>query len=146
LVQFSLAELLGLYPVFTPQSAVLSQNFTLATTLLNNTCGSRVQDANLRQTLLYLLTCHITALNNGVGSTPATGLVGRISDGSEGSVSATAEYETGPAGPNQAYFVQTQWGATFWTATAAFRTMRYFPSRQGRIGQPWGYPFGNGGF
>lgn len=131
-VQFSAPEFLACYPQFMPQSAFLPNNFTLATTQLNNTCGcdasggSLVQDANLRQTLLYLLTAHITQLLNGVGSTPATGLVGRVSDGSEGSVSVSTEYDAS-GGPSQAYYLQTPFGVTFWQATAPFRQARYIP-------------------
>jgi hypothetical protein len=28
----------------------------------------------------------------------------------------------------QAYYLQTQWGAMYWQATARFRTMRYIPA------------------
>jgi hypothetical protein len=158
IVQFDTDEFLGLYPVFTPQQAVLPGNFALATTQLNNTCGSRVYDPTLRQTLLYLLTCHITQLLNGIGSTAATGVVGRIADASEGSVSVSAEWEA-VGGPSQAGFLQTQWGAQFWALTAQFRTMRYIPSPQAACyaplgpyvgpGYPWNggssWPWGGGG-
>lgn len=125
-VQFSASEFLALYPQFTPQNvgAVLQNNFNLATTQLNNTISSPVYDANLRQTLLYLLTAHITKLLNGEGATAASGAVGRVSDGTEGSVSATLEYESA-GGPSQAYYIQTSYGALYWQSTARFRTMKY---------------------
>ncbi len=136
-VVFSAPEFLALYPQFTAQSAFLQNNFNLATTQLNNTCGcsgtsppgpwpqggggSRVIDANLRQTLLYLLTCHITKLLNGEGSTPATGLVGRIADATEGTVSASVEYDA----QGGAYYLQTQYGVTYWQATAPYRQAKH---------------------
>lgn len=163
-VVFSAAEFLALYPQFTPQQAFLQNNFNLATTQLNNTLGitagtvapappdwvgpwpqgggSLVVDANLRQTLLYLLTAHITKLLNGEANTPATGLVGRITDGTEGSVSASVEYDAA-GGPSQAYYIQTQYGATYWQATASYRQARYVPDTR-RCGGPgagdaWGW-------
>jgi Protein of unknown function (DUF4054) len=145
-VQFIASEFLSLYPQFTPQAAALAGNFGLATTQLNNGCGSAVQDANLRQTLLYLLTAHITQLLNGVGSTAATGLVGRVSDASEGSVSVTAEW-TAAGGPSQSYLLQTPFGAAFWQSTAIFRTAKYFsaPPNPCDTSYPYGF-FGNGGY
>lgn len=125
---FNSAEFLSIYPQFTPQSPALPGNFVLATTQLANTCGSKVQDAPTRQTLLYLLTAHITQLLNGVGSTPASGVVGRVSDGTEGSVSVRAEYEA-TAGPSQAYYLQTPFGALYWQSTARFRLGRYHAPR-----------------
>ena len=124
-VQFSASEFLALYPQFGPQTSALANSFTLAQTQLNNTCGSRVQDANLRLTLLYLLTAHITALLAGTGTATASGLVGRMSGATEGTVTATLEYET--FGPSQDYYMQTQFGVQYWQATAPWRTMRYEP-------------------
>lgn len=211
IVVYSAAEFLASYPEFTginnatPQS--LANDFVGATFLLNNTCCSRVKDANQRMFLLYLLTAHIAAIHQGVndggvgspaftgvgsiapgapavltvtqvgqgalvvGATlydgpagtiiPGTviaslgsgtggigtynlnvsqtvtsesfivpgvpniiqplGVVGRISDASEGDVSVSAQWEA-PANANQAYFVQTKYGADYWTMTARYRT------------------------
>ncbi len=128
-VQFSAAEFLGLYPQFTPQASFLQANFNIAAIQLDNTCTSKVQDAPTRQTLLYLLTAHITQLLNGVGSTPPSGLVGRLADGTEGSVSASTEWDA-KGGPGQAYYLQTQFGAQYWQLTAKFRTARYHAPRR----------------
>jgi hypothetical protein len=138
-VTFNQTEFLAAYSQFTLQAAFLGTAFVLATTMLSNCCSSVVCDANLRQTLLYLLTAHITKLMAGEGSIPATGLVGRISDATEGSVSLTAEYLAPNGGPSQAYFIQTQYGATWWQATAGFRTMRYVAPPPRHYG-PWGWP------
>src|SRR5271156_4011669 len=219
IVQYSAAEFLASYPEFTgindvaPQS--LANDFVGATFLLNNTCSSRVQDANQRLYLLYLLTAHIAAIHQGindggvlnpvfagsvsiagavasvlsvtsgavaVGSSfydgpsvggslvlPGTavvqafasgtggvgtytlamtlgtvaaenmivagvpniiqplGIVGRINTASEGDVSVAAEWQA-PPNANQAYFVQTKYGADYWTMTARYRTAIFIPA------------------
>lgn len=115
------------YPEFaTIDDAVLEANFDLATLQLNNSCGSRVCDAVLREKLLNLLVAHITTLRNGQNGQPAPGMVGRIGYAIQGSVAATADM--GPQVYGQAYYNQTQWGAMYWQATAIFRTMQYIPA------------------
>lgn len=136
-VVFNATEFLQLYPQFTAQQAALAGNFALATTQLNNGCCSRVQDVTLRQTLLYLLTAHITKLLNGEGSTAATGQVGRLSDAGEGAVSATLEYE-GNDNPSRAYYIQTQYGALYWQSTARWRRAKYIAPPP-RNYSPYGY-------
>jgi hypothetical protein len=213
IVQFSAAEFLASYPEFTGINnnapASLANDFVGATFLLNNTCCSRVCDANQRQYLLYLLTAHIAAIHQGTNDagvlnpyasfagaiagnvltvsaisgngalaigatlydgpaiggsllTPGTsiltlgsgtggigtynlnvtygtpvsaesmivpgvpniqsplGIVGRINNASEGDVSVTSEWQA-PPNANQAYFVQTKYGADYWTMTARYR-------------------------
>jgi hypothetical protein len=144
-VQFNQTEFLGIYPIFTAQAPFLATNFVLATTQLDNSCGSRVQDAPTRQVLLYLLTAHITQLLNGIGAQAATGVVGRVSDGTEGSVSMSAAWD-GKGSPSQAYYIQTQFGATYWQATARYRVARYHapPPNPCDTSYPWG-GFNNGG-
>jgi hypothetical protein len=232
IVDYSAAEFLASYPEFTginnatPQA--LANDFVGATFLLNNTCCSRVKDANQRMFLLYLLTAHIAAIHQGVndggignpffsgtvaiaGNTatvsavtggaltvgsvlydgpsvggslivPGTaitalgtgtgglgtytvngptqtvtaesmivagvpniiqplGVVGRISDASEGDVSVSAQWEA-PANANQAYFVQTKYGADYWTMTAKYRTGLFVAAPPGAY-DPL---FGLGGF
>jgi len=78
---------------------------------------------------LYLLTCHITKLLNGEGATPASGAVGRVAQGTEGTVTAALEWE-GTGGPSQAWYLQTQYGATFWQLTSRFRQHRYHAPRR----------------
>lgn len=114
------------FPEFaTLTDGVLTANFGLAQLQLNNSCGSRVCDANQRETLLDLLTAHITQLRNGINGLPPQGIVGRVSDATEGSVSVGADMGTQVYG--QAYYSQTQFGALYWTSTARYRTMRYIP-------------------
>ncbi len=220
IVEYSATEFLAAYPEFTgiynanPQS--LANDFVGATFLLNNSCCSRVQDANQRLYLLYLLTAHIatifqgvndagvleplvtftgaitgntltvsgnvlgtllavgqtlydgpsiggslliaptaiTALGTGTGGagtytvsqtygSPVTaesmivpgipnteaplGIVGRINSATEGDVSVSSEWSA-PPNANQAYFVQTKYGAQYWTMTAKYRTALFMPA------------------
>jgi hypothetical protein len=124
-VVFVPATFIELFPEFaTVAPAVLSFNFDLATLILNNSCCSRVQDANKRETLLNLLTAHITLLRNGANGQAPSGIVGRIDSATEGSVSVSAELaSTIPF--TAAYFAQTQYGLMFWQATAPWRQFVY---------------------
>jgi hypothetical protein len=233
IVDYSAAEFLASYPEFTGiNPALLANDFTGATFLLNNSCCSRVQDANQRLFLLYLLTAHGAAIHQGlndagvgnptfagtvaiagntatvsavtagalavgnvlydgpsiggslivpgttitVGSgglgtytvngapqtvapesmivpgipnvVPPLGVVGRISDASEGDVSVSAQWEA-PPNANQAYFTQTKYGADYWTMTAKYRTGLFIAAPPGAynplagLGGRWPGP-GNG--
>lgn len=71
-----------------------------------------------RKVLLDLLVAHQSELS-GRGN----GAVGRTDSGSEGSVSFSFDMVT--TGSSQ-WFLQTQWGATFWQATAKYRTARMY--------------------
>jgi Protein of unknown function (DUF4054) len=113
------------YPSFVNVTSVaLQNNFDLACLQLNNSYCSVVQDEPTRAQLLYLLTAHITALLNGVNGQQPTGLVGRISSATQGSVTANVDYLSNPT-EAEAYLTQTQWGATFWRSTVVYRTARY---------------------
>lgn len=126
-VVFSAEEFLDSYPQFTQVSpAALQGNFSLACLLLDNSSASVVQDAPTRQYLLYLLTCHISALLNGVDGEPPAGTVGRISDATQGSVSVRAEWASSVSN-SEAFYIQTQWGAMAWQMMAQYRTARYVP-------------------
>jgi len=104
---------------------VLGMYFDEATMYLNNTDASRVQDVAQRSVLLNMLTAHIAALNgSGANGNGAPGAVGRVNSATEGSVTASFEYAM-PANGTQAWFQQTQYGASFWAASARYRTMQY---------------------
>lgn len=111
-------------------SPALISNFGIACLMLNNSYASVVKDAPTRASLLNLLTAHITALLNGVNGAPPSGAVGRISGGTQGTISVQMDFKT--MSEAAAFFVQTQWGAMFWQATAVFRTMRYVVPTCGR--------------
>src|SRR6201999_4036529 len=101
-------------------------------------------------TLLSLLTAHITALKDGSNGQPPPGIVGRVDKATEGSVSVSADMGTMAYG--QAYYMQTQWGALYWQATARYRTMRYIPAPpvcadfNGGLGFSGAFWPNNGGF
>lgn len=77
-----------------------------------------------RLLLLNMLTAHIAKLNLPEihGGSP---LVGRIASASQGSVSVSADM--GPPSGSAAWYLQTQYGASYWNATAKYRGMRYVP-------------------
>ncbi len=146
IVQFDAAEFNALYPEFSGLSSTVQGNsFTDATFLLNNSCGSLVQDANQRMALLYTLTAHCLLIDRGADDgagnvTTPQGIVGRIDTAAEGSVSVSASYNNDVT-MSEAYFIQTKYGAKFWQQTAQFRTMHYVgPPSVGPNGP--GFPFG----
>lgn len=132
------------YPEFSGMNDPLANEyFNEATLYLNNTGFSPVRDLNQRTALLNMLTAHIAALNFGINGKPPVGIVGRIDNASEGTVSVHAEM--GPASGTSAWFMQTQYGASFWQATAQFRTAHYIPGRSHPARGPFGWPW-IGGF
>lgn len=115
------------FPEFsTIADPVLNLNFGLAEMQLSNSCCSRIKNASLREKLLDLLVAHITQLRNGTNGQSPSGVVGRVSYAMEGSVMATVDM--GPIVLGQAYYMQTQWGALYWSSTATYRTFRYIPA------------------
>jgi hypothetical protein len=79
---------------------------------------------------------HIAKLNAPIGGDPPSGLVGRISNASEGSVSVGVAY---PEVAGAEWFNQTRYGAMFWQATKQYRMAQYFPG-PGAAFNRW--PFG----
>lgn len=144
-VEFDAEEFKLLYPAFAlVADGLLERDFVFAEVLLKNTCCSRVVDANKRQTLLYLLVAHIAALFD-LNPTPSP--VGMLTDATEGSVSAGFSF--GNITPNQAWYLQSQYGAMFWAMTAPFRTFLYVPAPlvcadYGIGAYAPGYPIGGG--
>jgi hypothetical protein len=105
---------LASYPEFTginnatPQS--LANDFVGATFLLNNSCCSRVQDANQRLFLLYLLTAHIATIfqgtnDAGIGSPLFTGVgsiagtVLTVTAANQGALAVGQSLYDSPTGP-----------------------------------------------
>jgi hypothetical protein len=78
---------------------------------------------------LYLLTSHIGALLSPKDASgafassgqPAAGIVGRVSSASQGSVSVSADWPSAGESPSAAWYLQTQYGATFWQMAAPTR-------------------------
>lgn len=117
------------YPQFStiPQATVTGVILELAEGFCVNNGGGPVTDLALQTNLLNLAVAHVAALFFGVNGQTPSGLVGRISDATEGSVSVRADF---PSTPNSAWYNQTPWGALFWQLTAFARTMRYVPGAQ----------------
>jgi hypothetical protein len=216
-VEFLAAEFLASYPEFTGiNPTLLANDFQGAQLLLNNTCCSRVQDANQRMFLLYLLVAHLATIHQGLNDagvlapsfagtvaitgsvatvsaltsggllvgqslydgpsiggslvvpgsaiiqtfgsgtggigtynlvsaqgTPIAaepmivpgvpnvqaplGIVGRINNAAEGDVSVSSEWSS-PPNPSAAYFIQTKYGADYWTYTKRYRTALFVPA------------------
>ena len=145
-VTFNYAEFQQQFPEFFSAggSQTLAQfqgYFNTATLYLNNTDCSLVQDANpggARDTILNLLTAHVAALFGGVNGQAPTGLVGRISDATEGSTSVSTSLDGLPAAAQ--WWAQTPYGLAAWQALAPYRTARYRASL-GRFAQGAGGPF-----
>jgi Protein of unknown function (DUF4054) len=127
IVTFDPVAFAAAFPAFaTVPGAALTANFNLATLQLENDCCSAVCDAPTRASLLNLITAHITALLNGVNGQPPQGVVGRISQAQQGSVSVQTEFES--ESEAAAYYAQTPWGLQYWQSTLRWRTAHYIPA------------------
>jgi hypothetical protein len=106
---------------------------------LDNTASSPVPDVNKRRPLLNMIVAHIAALNSPTADgKPASPLVGRITNASEGSVNVSVDM---PGPDSAAWWMQTKYGAAFWQATASLRTMRYIPGNQPEFDVPPFFPY-----
>ena len=113
------------YPEFAAvPDATLTACFTEAGLYLSNADNSPVQNLTRRATLFNMLTAHVAYLGGLLSADGQPRPVGRVSQASEGSVSAGFEYL---APGSAAWFSQTQYGAAFWQATTSLRGMRYIP-------------------
>jgi hypothetical protein len=127
-VAFDPAAFIVNFPQFATVSAdALNYNFARAQQVLDNTDCSPVVDLTERALLLDLLVAHITALNQGVNGVAPSGLVGRVSGATQGSIRVDTDY--GETSKAAAWYLQTPWGAEYWNDTAKYRTMRYRPGR-----------------
>jgi len=112
--------------------------FTIATTMHRNDGGGPIATAAVQSQALYFLTAHIAKLFAATSAgQPAPGLVGRVSDATEGSVSVSAAFPEGT--PTMAWFVQTSYGAFYWQLTSVYRTMRYIPNLKSRRAAGFGF-------
>lgn len=127
IVTFDPAAFKVRYPEFSTVSDPLLQAYFDEVTLayLDNTEASRVQQVEQRSVLLNMLVAHVAALNAGVNGQAPSPLVGRVNTATEGSVSIGTDMGTVPF--TAAWFMQTKYGASFWQASAQFRTMQYVP-------------------
>jgi hypothetical protein len=117
--------------------------FNRATLLVDNTPTSPIDSLVERTILLDLATAHIASLSSSPNGQGPRGIVGRINNASEGSVSVQNEYVV-PKTDSQAFWNQTQYGAEYWVASLKFRQGRFIPPPRGVNGNP-GFGFFAGG-
>lgn len=143
---FLWSEWAALYPELVAQGATeafATAQFGVAGLYLDNSACSPVSDLTQRRMLLYMVTAHLVAMSPAAGG---SGLVGRVSGATEGSVSVQTQW-SGATG-TESWFLQTTYGANFWAATAALRSMIYEPGPQPYLGtgiygasvNEWGSP------
>jgi hypothetical protein len=129
------------YPAFaTVDDSVLQGYFDLATLFLNNRCGSRVANGTIRERLLNLIVAHLAALFSGENGQPRTGVVGRLASATEGTVTGQFQYSS-EVSESEAFWIQTQYGATYWALTATYRTAVYVPNARRAFGFGYRNPY-----
>lgn len=100
--------------------------FDRATDYLNNTEYSLVIDAKKRERLLYLIMAHLAYVRYGDSKgNGGSGLVGRLSSASEGSVSVSSD--AGQIEFRYMWYTQSPYGMDFWQATKVYRMANYYP-------------------
>lgn len=100
--------------------------FEQATDYLNDSDFSLVEDVIKRERLLYLLMAHLAYVRYGdANGNGGTGMVGRISSASEGSVSVSSD--AGQVEFRYMWYTQSQYGMEFWQATKVYRMANYYP-------------------
>jgi hypothetical protein len=92
---------------------------------LDNSDASVVTDVPTRLVLLWMLVAHIAVLNGAGDPAGEAAAVGRLASATQGSESASFDYHAA-AGTEQ-WYAQTQYGATYWLATAPYRLFTYVP-------------------
>lgn len=144
-VVFVYADWVARYPEFSGVSSQSAQLYFNEATLY---CANRlnpVRTVAALTMLLYMLTAHIAQLNSPTTTAGANSATppGRLSDASEGSVSASFQNDY-PPGSAQ-WFQQTKYGAAYWQASLPYRLFRYkpastFPGPASFAQVPWIYP------
>ncbi|ANI29446.1 hypothetical protein PL78_06270 [Yersinia entomophaga] len=100
--------------------------FEQATDYLNNSEFSLVDDAVKRERLLYLLMAHLAYMRFGDDKgNGGSGMVGRLSSASEGSVSVSSE--AGVVEFRYMWYTQSPYGMDYWQATKVYRMANYYP-------------------
>lgn len=135
-VTFEFARFIAVAPIFANvDQASAAIWFERATFICSNVSWNPLAcTPGMLSMALYLLTAHIAWLNAPRDATgnpaatglPPSGLVGRIDQATEGSVSVHADMGDATAGsPSQPWYMQTSWGAEYWNMTAGVRTAHY---------------------
>ena len=122
-VIFDPAAFKARYPEFAAVAdATLTACFNEAGLYLSNADNSPVQNITRRATIFNMLTAHVAYLGGLLSADGMPRPVGRVSQAGEGSVSATFE---GPPPGSAQWFQQSQYGSSFFQATASLRSFRY---------------------
>ncbi len=123
-VQFNYPAWIARYPEFAAvQPATAALYFAEASLYHRNDGTGPVTDASQQLALLNMATAHVAKLAQ-AASKEGGGIVGRITDATQGSVSVSADYGT-TISQQQAFWISTPYGASYWAATAAYRTAHY---------------------
>lgn len=127
IVVLDIAKFRAMFPEFSNVSnELLPFLFDQATDYLNNSDFSLVDDVIKRERLLYLLMAHLAYVRYGdVNGNGGSGMVGRISSASEGSVSVSSDI--GPVEFRYAWYTQSPYGMDYWQATKVYRMANYYP-------------------
>lgn len=137
---FDYALWVARYPEFSDVlEPVATMYFSEATIYHRNDGFGPVTDEGVQLTLLNMLTAHIAFINSGTNGNDPSPLVGPVTNASEGSVSVGVQPLQAPG--TLGWLTQTKYGASYWYATAPYRTMRYRAS-PGRFFNPpviWPY-------
>lgn len=151
-VQFSFSLWVQQFPEFASLTSQQGQfYFDLATVIHRNDGTGPVTNPSVQLNLLNLMTSHMATLysqslgDQSPGSPKsASSPVGRINSATEGSVSVQTDYGS-TISQQQAFCIQTKYGATWWALTGQYRTARYIPGALQPGGLGPSFP-GYGGF
>lgn len=135
------------YPQFAKFTNEQLTNFfeEVENTIVDNTESSCFSLKD-RKKWFYLLVAHNAELQNRIND-GNSGLVGRISSATQGSVSISTDYSMG-SGALEQWLKQTPYGAKFYAFTAPYRTALWvaatapMPVKRTK----WLYPFGWSGY
>ena len=133
IVSFDVDTFREIFPEFSNVTdTVLTFMFNEAVIYLDNTNYSKVTDVTLREQLLFMLVAHLAYLRFGTSSGQGgTGLVGRVSSATEGSVSVGTTLDA--VSSSASWFAQSPYGLMFWQATAGWRQgSAYYPGSKSR--------------
>jgi hypothetical protein len=119
---FVYADWLLRYPEFAAVTEPTAQAYfdDVGALWIDNSESSTICPLRRRLILMYMLVAHLAFMAK--SSASGSGLAGRISSASEGSVSVSTEYN-GPAG--LAWFAQSPYGQAYIQAMAGARQWRY---------------------
>ena len=121
-VVLTYAQFIAAYPQFTTtvsQTAFDTVVYPFAQQYNRNDGGGPVTTSDLQTALLLLMCAHVAQLIYGTPDAAAsTAMVGRIASAGQGSVNVATEY---PMTTSNAWFAQTQYGASYWQMIRPFR-------------------------